>query len=501
MKRVQGGFLIREAAVLFFVNLCAGLFFINEGLFHYDSVILARAVEVTLQTGQLQAAVSGRYGSVIVNAMLYVPFFFFGENADFVTRFSSVLFHALSIAALYLFIIEFLRNRSVAFFTALLFSITPLYFIPNTYGKEHGMAMFFLLYAFYLLLRGCRENSRWLIGIASFFCGVSVAVRESMIFMVPLFLVLFFRPRPSMGLNGPDGPGKRPDTRDLVALIVPLLVVLGVLFFSYLGEVFYRTLFVQGEDVASFDGLLSPILSLAFSDIFEMVSLLGIVCFVTGMIRMLFKEGLFITCFLIAWFMSILFYGNNSCYSARYLDLVMVPVWIGTVYGIVELSSRSRIFIVFLTGVLVSGMLVLMYPLLDLRRDYNGEKRFAEYVGAVTEEDAIILCMDDSPFISYYGKRRVLVGQNSGDMELFIKKITMYLMQGVPVYCIGSFFQYDDKGVLRAAIERNFDRQKVGGFLKEDFHRPEYEFQMYFDELYKLSLKQELQGSGGRYSP
>jgi len=77
---------------------------LNEGLFHVDSVILARAVEESYRTGHLHAAVSGRYGIVLINAILYWPFYLRGQNADFLTRFSSVFFYALSIPAFFIFI-------------------------------------------------------------------------------------------------------------------------------------------------------------------------------------------------------------------------------------------------------------------------------------------------------------------------------------------------------------------------------------------------------------
>ena len=99
----------RIIILLFLLNFITGMLFINEGLFHHDSVRLAQAVEKTYKTGRLQPAVRGRYGLVVVNSLIYLPFFLLGQNADFATRFSSILFHSLSIVALFLLIKELFK--------------------------------------------------------------------------------------------------------------------------------------------------------------------------------------------------------------------------------------------------------------------------------------------------------------------------------------------------------------------------------------------------------
>ena len=128
---------------LFLSAFFFGLYFINEGLFHYDSVILAKAVEDVYRTGHLQPAVGGRYGIVIINSILYFPFYCLGQNADLMTRLSSVLFYALSIPSFFIFIKDLFEDHIQGFFAAILLAVTPFYLVPNTYGKEHGMSMFF----------------------------------------------------------------------------------------------------------------------------------------------------------------------------------------------------------------------------------------------------------------------------------------------------------------------------------------------------------------------
>jgi len=353
------------------------------------------------------------------------------------------------------------------------------------------MAVFFLLLSFYFLLRGCRKNSYWLIGFASLSLGVSITVREAMLFMVPFFLILFLRPQVLIRPFSVNIPKEKFELRFLVALVLPLLFILGVLFSTYFGTVLYRTLFLQNMGTASFKGLLTFSLYKAFNDVLKMTSVLGVFCFIAGIIKMLRKESIFVVVFILLWFMTIFFYGNSSSYSPRYLDLVMIPVWIGVAYGIVSVCCFSKIIPVFVLGVLILGMVMPMYPMLDFRHNYNGEKQFAVYVQGVTEHNAVILGVDDTPFIEYYGKRKTLTipVEPVANMDVFLKDVELRLNSGVPVYLMGSFASYDRAGVLSGKINNRFQLLKVGQFLSEDFHRPEFNFYFSYEDLYKVLLK------------
>ena len=232
------------ALLLLLINLWAGFLFMNDGLFYHDSVVLAQAVENTQITGVLQPAIRGRYGSVVVNYLISLPSLIVGHNADFAIRFSSVLFHALSIVALFLFLSMLFENLNIGFFAALLFSFTPLYFSPNTYGKEHGMSVFFLLVSFIILYRGLKKESIMLIVFSSALLIFSVTVRESMLGAIPLFFLLFFDPRLDL----------KHKARLLFSASFVVLVCLGLVMGLYLGKVLYGALFIQDFAATRFLG-------------------------------------------------------------------------------------------------------------------------------------------------------------------------------------------------------------------------------------------------------
>jgi hypothetical protein len=64
MAHAPGGprTLLAWAALAFVAAALQRLPLVNEGLFHHDEVVLARAVERSLAEGELHPAVKGRYG-------------------------------------------------------------------------------------------------------------------------------------------------------------------------------------------------------------------------------------------------------------------------------------------------------------------------------------------------------------------------------------------------------------------------------------------------------
>lgn len=135
---------------LFLLNFITSLLFINEGLFHFDSVVLAQAVEKTYATGMLHPAHKGRYGSVIINAIMHLPFHILGKNADFTVRLSSILFHSLSIVALFLFVEALFNNRILALFLHYYYHLLHFIYrlIPMAKNTAVVYSFFFFLFIY-----------------------------------------------------------------------------------------------------------------------------------------------------------------------------------------------------------------------------------------------------------------------------------------------------------------------------------------------------------------
>ncbi|OGW75728.1 MAG: hypothetical protein A2Z72_03425 [Omnitrophica bacterium RBG_13_46_9] len=476
---------------LFLLNLFAGLFFINEGLFHHDSVLLAKAVEDTYATGQLQPEARGRYGAVIVNNIIHFPFFLLGHNADFTTRFSSVLFHSLSICTLFLFAYELLGSIMTAFFSGILLSFTPFYFSPNTWGKEHGLYITFILLSFYFLYRGTDKNNILSVGLSSFLAAFSVSIKESALAVLPLYFLLYLRPKFTTRPFRIVIKKERFDPKTLACLILPMAAVLGVLYFTYLKGEFYREIVLRDNTTALFMGPFSKMLKVAFKDLRIGVPPVIFLFFGLGIIRMFLQKKTFAPLFLLAWLALIFYFGNIETFVLRYLDIVMIPVYIGTAYFLSWLHDKDKVAANAIVLYFTLSMFLVMYPMLKFRHTYNGEKRYALFVRDKTEPNAIIITMDDSAFIEYYADRRTTPHpiDDAGKMIEFMKKIRSYVRKGIPVYVTGSAFSYDHKKTFRKVFDLSFDMESIGSLLAEDYHRPEVQFTKYNEELLKLAPK------------
>lgn len=483
---------LRSAVIfLFLLNFVIGLMFVNEGLFHYDSVVLAQAVEKTFHTGILQPAVRGRYGSVITSFLISLPFLVSGLYSDFVINLSSILFHSLSIAVLFLFVRELFNDNRQAFYCALLFSFTPLYFIPNTYGKEHGASIFFFVLSLFFLYRGVNKKSSFLIVLSVLIFVFTVTIRESILIATPLFLLLFFRPkiaiRPFKVVFHQDSL----DVKLLISFILPLIAAFSFILFAYLKDAIYNALFVNNTSATSFIGLLSPNFFYALYKLFQTIPALIFILFIFGIFRMIAEHKLFPALFLIFWVMLIFYVANTDTFVTRYLDIIIIPVYVSASYVLSKLYTKYHIIISAVVVYLIISMFVFMYPMLSFRHKYNGEKRFALFVNKKTENNALIIALDDAPFINYYSKRKTIAGDFSspGYIDEFVKEVKGYLRKGIPVYLLESvFFNYPSKYFNNVLFD-NFNVTIIGTSLLEDYHRAEEGFHCRYRSLFELELK------------
>jgi hypothetical protein len=493
-KKDKQGIIGVTAVSLFLLNFIPGILLLNEGLFHADAVILAQAVEKTYATGVLQPAVWGRYGSVIINIILHLPFFLSGStSADFTIRFSSLLFHSLSIAVFFLFIRELFQDYLQALFAALLLSFTPLYFSPNTYGKEQGAGIFFLLLSLYLLYRGANRKSYPLICLSSFLIAFSITVRESALLAVPFFFLLYFEPRISLRPFKINIPKERLARGPIVCLFLPFTFVFAFIFAAYFRQATYQEIFIHNTARVTYLGLYSNILKAAFSYLFTHgISLLVIPFFIIGAVRMLRDKKIFFTIYFLLWFIFLFLYiGNLDNFNPRLFDIVIIPVYVFVSYALTNLYAKDKPIALSLVAVLVLLMFAFIYPILKSRHNYNGEKQFALYVKEKTEPNAVVLAVDDACFIEYYGERNVLtvaVGEPA-EMDALVEKIKGYLERRVSVYVVSSSYLIYGDDYFKNKFADNFYGTVTGKKLSEDYHWACVDRRIYEAELIKLSLK------------
>lgn len=314
-----------------------------------------------------------------------------------------------------------------------------------------------------------------------------------MIAAIPIFALLFVKPDTATSRPLHEKTvNERGLTRTFFWTATAFLFGFLLLFFTYGMNEYYDSLFIRDESYVGFLGFFSPVLLLAVNELFVSVPALMFLFAAYGIFNMRRDGEYFLPLFLLAWFLLIVFFGNTAGYVVRHLDVVIVPVCIASAYALDRLFLKEKIVALILLTYFVGSMIFFMYPMLSVRRLYNGEKRFALFVKEKTENNAVVIAMDDHVFIQYYGNRRTKghpVG-NADQMRDFVKKVTADIENGTPVYMIETAYQYDELGLFEKAVVDNFDVQFVGAHICEDYHRPELGLRFYEQKLFKLGLKQ-----------
>jgi hypothetical protein len=472
--------------ILFSISFFFRLYYMNEGLFHHDEIWIAQAVERLYARSELIGAVNGRYGSILLNAIFYAPYrAFTGAVAEKVISFTSILSGALLVVVVYYLVLEFIDNRVSAFLAALFLNFNFLFLTFSTIGKENIANALFAVLAILLILRGVKQNSIYLkvLGFASF--AFSITVHEAGIALLPIllaFLTLFHlacrRPHKLLFLD-----------------FGLFLVLISVPFFLYLGKVFFRAATVRSTDTAFFEGLFTPIFAIAAKDLYQIcwVPLLALAA--AGAFQL--KKNLKVLVPLCLWILLLFYYGNISCYCARYLLYIVIPIVIFAGIGAGVLLERFK----SMNWKIMSGGIILLlvcgyglfnaYPLISFRREYCGPKRMALHVQANTEPDALIITEDESVYITYYARREVMSHPDT-DYALnrdFVEMIRDIALTGRKVYVNSSAFSYDAKAYFEKLMRKNFELVPAGQVLDEDYHRPELSFTKYQSFLFRLIPK------------
>ncbi|MEK6857851.1 MAG: glycosyltransferase family 39 protein [Nanoarchaeota archaeon] len=487
---------------LFAINFLITFSLMNDGLFHHDSIALASATEKTYEKQELQLTANGRPSLVIINSIIYLPFYIKGMNADFSTRLSGILFHSLSILALFLFVSTFLSNKIIGLFASLLFSFNPLYISPNTYGKEHGMAIFFLLISFYILLLAIEKNKHEYLALSSFLFTFSIGIRESNIVLTPFYFLLYLQPKiQSKKIIFREGSLK---ISNLLFLFIPFLIVLFVWLKIFLYDlILVNTLQPNTGSGGVFLNLFSPKFNMVIEDILTTVPLLILFFFVCGILLFLYlslhkRENLFKFLFLLAWTLLIFYFGNVSGYKARYLDLVFVPIFIFASYPLYYIYKKHKLIAVVILLYFIMSMFLFIYPILKFRHDYSGPKEFALWLKQVIEPDAFLISIDDTPPIYYYANIskqynipvQSIFDNDSITLKKWIFDLKKFLNNSTnKIYIISSALHYANNEILSPLLHSNFKLRQIGGKLTEHYNNADIRFNKYDQTLYGIENK------------
>lgn len=377
---------------LFVLAFAVRLFFINDGLFHHDSLQMAKIIEQSsfsdLFSNEFFLL---RIGNLII-AFFLLKFFsiFTHVSAEFIVNFSSVLFGSLCVPAIYLFTYSFFKKHRIALFSSLLFCFSPLALSVSTYGKEHMAQLFFLLTAFWLINTAKSRNMYLLSGLTM---GLALFMRESSVFYIPFFFVLAYR--------------RKQILCPAIPFFLLFLLQLKLSLFARIVHVLQANIFGSNEiSVGTF--------IFGYKFIMHVLHNLAValnplaIPFIVGGIYLLFRrKDYFRWGFLLAW-MSITFYFMvNTIFAPRWLVEVLPPFFIFASLGLHHLHKNRKTIANIALVILVISSFASIYPVLKFRSEYSAIKEFSLFVKENTEKDAIIIFdADNCVHLEHYSNRK-----------------------------------------------------------------------------------------------
>jgi len=478
---------------LFFLSFFIRLGFISKGPFHCDCLELALNAQKTLSTLKIHYLhIPGSPLTVVLAALNIGIFRLFSVNDPvWVVNFMAVYFSSLCVLVIFLATRELL-NETTAVLAALFLMILPPFLSVSVYGKDTSPALFFALLSIYLLLKYLNTqkiSSLILSGLSAGLCG-AVRMADSLI-VVPIFLLLLIKTFP--------GKSKRNyNLKSYGMFIASLLLPLLIFYVPFVKEVGIDKIIwsMNSLDNAKFLGFFSELLPKSADYIFASLTFWGVVFSLFGF-YILFLKDKKAALFLAVWFLVLFFYyGNISVLAPRYLVIAFVPLVITSSYFFSELSQVSKLVKVLTLALFFVTLLWLfkdIYPVVEFRHKNILQPDFAQWVASKTEQNAIIMAVDEGIFINYYGKRTTLYPPISCRDKIFkdFGKNYMdgYLNNGIPVYMISSGLAYDFCGRLRNFLLQNYRLEFLGCHINEDWHHSCLRLDLLEECLFRISAK------------
>lgn len=475
--------------LLFLFAFSLRLSFISKGPFHYDALDLALASQKTLETGRLVYETHGTGFPLTVLAGAFTIRFlkFFGvTDPVFCVNFMSVFTGALGVIILF-FLVEKLFGFRRAIFSAVLFCCFGPHLAISTFGKSLTLSICFALASIYYMLRFLEENKHHHFLYSAVFLGFCMAARLSDVLIALPIVYLYFSFKPLTYVR----------VKFFVVYALIVLFVGGFWYIPFLLDKGFNPFvaILSTRYQSQYLGVFSELLGLAsywMTVIFQPAGLILIGAGFLSLITQKKKKAFF---FLLIWFLSLhLFYGNVSSMGLRYLVIAWIPLIIAQ--GVFLGSFKGKFAIVAVCGALlmIAAQFGKYAAVLEFRHHYALQKDFAQWVAKKTSPDAVVIAMDESLFLRYYGKRNTLahpITTNRNFMDnYFENNVDPLLQEGRDVYVISTaFLTYDPKRLFYDELFKRYDVIFVGERKNEDWHHSLLYLELFDEQLYQLKWK------------
>ena len=455
--------------------------FLNDGLFHHDSIRLAQAVEASHASGQLEPMrlqeppVPGRYGLVAVNWALFALHDLIGdpESSESTLLVSAAAFGSLAVGAL--FAVGRLIGLGAASAAAggIVLMLTPIYFSETVGAKGHGLALLGQLLGLALATWAGRSGSVSLAAAAGIVLAATGLVR------MPAVLALL----PAAGLIAMGANWRRP----LVTLAVSAGVMVALVA-TVQWEWITRFASVTGTSAPAIERMTGPLGNLVRS-----VTVPGLVLAGVGVAAAAKHRGL---AAIAAWVaVGFVYAANLDQYSPRFLiePVAGLCLLLGAAGALVP--TRAQVVVPVLAVGLGGWALAGAFDVIAYRHDRIGNKEVALEIGRRTPPNAVVIAMDDAPFIEYYSGRRTLtrppIDPRAPDAReetrAFARRVYDTVRAGDPVYLLKTGFAYDPGGLVNRALGGLFALREEFRMESEDYHHNSIDSGRYEQIVWRLT--------------
>lgn len=429
--------------ILFIITLVPRVVLVNDGLFHHDSVQLAKALENHNMTG----AVGGRIGMMAIYSIPYAIY----PDGYIIATYMTILFACLSVCMIFLLVKQLFDNSTIAFTTAVLFSFCPLFLSITTYAKSHAIGLFFILVALWFFVKSLKYDCY----VWAFLSGTtfiySLFVRIDNVLYVPLFIFLYF-----YSDNLFRTKAKRYDLKYLYCLFVP--IIMGLIMGLVRGW-----LFKYGRDslILNFDKWIY-LFTVGSLNLVDSMGLFTFAILIISAFVLLKRKQDWLLIFCGLWFLVVFFpMVSLNVASARFFVGALIPLFILISFYLRSIKTE------WIFNTLFNTLVVLMFlnimPILIVRNQYSSGKVMGELLGDIVGDDEYVLLGDNSVFAKYYGGVSVL----SPNANISGKSV--YVMQHViDLYSL------------------NYTVIPITSFMWEDYHHGELKLKFRNETIYKV---------------
>jgi hypothetical protein len=476
--------------LLLIISLVTRISFINEGIFHHDSIGLAMVVHQVEQDGQIRPVISGRYGFVLANMAYYygIKNFTAITNYDYTLNFITALFGSLAVLFAYLIARKYLSTEA-AFSASLLFIFMPIVWSVSTFAKEHGVSLFFTLFALYAFLYGIQKKSHCLLVLGGIALGMSMLVRiTNALILLPLIFYILFEKLITKE-NGEKSSSRW--TLYLAYFIPILLIILELLAFQWT-DIRYESKYNQ---IAwQYPTQIAHNLYFSFLYNYRNLTFLGFAFLLVGFLMLILKKRMHAAFFALWILPTYLYIGATPYPSPRHFEVLLMPSAIVIMFGVQWIKECSHFQAKLVYGIILLGMILAVFPIIWSRHEYSGPKQYALYLNRISQPNSVFLSLDDHVFLEYYTDKSTIgipYTESSEKVAQSMRDLRTLIGKGTHVYTSEKILYWLGKDIIYRNLAANFQLVQHGSVVSEDYHNAEIVLIIHQDRVYEILNKED----------